>query len=93
MPLALYTLNLNGVARRLLPPPGLSENAFTKSPKEVLESYFATGSDYYRDPNGCVPAIAIQKPIDAMVEEKLIPQPVDASKYLALSYLPRPCST
>jgi hypothetical protein len=40
-----------------------------------------------------VPAIAIQKPIDAMVEEKLIPQPVDASKYLALSYLPRPCST
>ena len=67
--------------------------AFTKSPKEVLDSYFATGSDYYRDLNGCVPAIAIQKPIDAMVEEKLIPQPVDASKYLALSYLPRPCST
>ena len=31
--------------------------AFTKSPKEVLDSYFATGSDYYRDPNGCVPAI------------------------------------
>ena len=67
--------------------------AFTKSPKEVLDSYFATGSDYFRDPNGCVPAIAIQKPIDAMVEEKLVPQPVDASKYLALSYLPRPCST
>jgi NitT/TauT family transport system substrate-binding protein len=59
----------------------------------VLDSYFATGSDYYRDPNGCVPAVAIQKPINAMVEENLIPQPVDASKYLALSYLPRPCST
>src|SRR5215469_2792933 len=66
---------------------------FTKSPKEVLDSYFATSSDYYRDQNGCVPAIAIQKPIDAMVEEKLIPAPVDAAKYLALSYLPRPCST
>jgi sulfonate transport system substrate-binding protein len=67
--------------------------AFTKSPKEVLDSYFATGSDYYRDPNGCVPAAVIQKPINAMIEENLIPQPVDASKYLALSYLPRPCST
>ena len=67
--------------------------AFTKSPKEVLDSYFATGSDYYRDQNGCVPAVAIQKPIDAMVEEKLIAVPVDAGKYLALSYLPRPCST
>jgi NitT/TauT family transport system substrate-binding protein len=67
--------------------------AFTKSPKEVLDSYFATGSDYYRDPNGCVPVIAIQTPINAMVEENLIPQPVDVSKYLALSYLPRPCST
>jgi hypothetical protein len=40
-----------------------------------------------------VPAVAIQKPIDAMVEEKLIAAPVDAAKYLALSYLPRPCST
>jgi hypothetical protein len=40
-----------------------------------------------------VPAVAIQKPIDAMVEEKLIAVPVDAGKYLALSYLPRPCST
>jgi len=67
--------------------------AFTKSPKEVLDSYFATGSDYYRDPNGCVPVAVIQKPINAMVEENLIPHPVDASKYLALSYLPRPCST
>jgi NitT/TauT family transport system substrate-binding protein len=67
--------------------------AFTKSPKEVLDSYFATGSDYFRDLNGCVPAAVIQKPINAMVEENLIPHPVDASKYLALSYLPRPCST
>jgi hypothetical protein len=40
-----------------------------------------------------VPAIAIQKPIDAMVTEGLIPQKVDASKYLDLSLLPKPCAT
>jgi len=66
---------------------------FTKSPKPVLESYFATPRDYYRDRNGCVPAIAIQKPIDAMVDEKLLDQKVDASKYINLSYLPKPCAT
>jgi sulfonate transport system substrate-binding protein len=65
---------------------------FTKSPKEVLDGYFATDRDYYRDPNGCVSAMTIQKPIDAMVGEKLIPQTVDASKYLNLSYLPKPCA-
>ena len=64
----------------------------TKSPKDVLNGYFATSRDYYRDPNGCVSAEAIQKPINAMVEEKLIPQKVDASKYLNLSYLPKPCA-
>ncbi len=64
---------------------------YIKQPKELLDSYFATDRDVYRDPNGCVPAIAIQKPIDAMVEEKLIPQSVDVAKYLKLSYLPKPC--
>src|SRR5262245_14251556 len=39
--------------------------AFTKSPKEVLDSYFPTDSDHYRDPNGREQAIAIQKAIDA----------------------------
>ena len=42
---------------------------FTKSSKEVLNSYFATGRDYYRDPNACVSAQTIQKPLDAMFEE------------------------
>ncbi|HVY59421.1 MAG TPA: ABC transporter substrate-binding protein [Xanthobacteraceae bacterium] len=64
---------------------------FTKSPKPVLESYFATARDYYRDRNGCVAAVSIQKPIDAMVEEKLLAQKVDASKYLNLSLLPKSC--
>jgi len=58
-----------------------------------LDGYFATGKDYYRDPNGCVPTIAIQKPIDAMVTEGLVPQKVEASKYLDLSLLPKPCAT
>ena len=64
---------------------------FTKSPKAVLDSYFATPRDYFRDPNGCVSAATIQKPIDAMFEEKLIDQRVDASKYLNLGLLPKPC--
>jgi sulfonate transport system substrate-binding protein len=68
-------------------------SGLTKSPVDVLDGYFATGKDYYRDPNGCVPVIAIQKPIDAMVTEGLIPQKVDASKYLDLSLLPKPCAT
>jgi sulfonate transport system substrate-binding protein len=64
---------------------------FTKSPKEILDSYFATSRDYYRDPNGCISADLIQKPIDAMVGEKLIPQTIDVSKYLDTTYLPSAC--
>jgi sulfonate transport system substrate-binding protein len=66
---------------------------FTKSPREVLASYFITPHDYYRDPNGCVSAAVIQKPIDAMLEYQLIDKPVDAAKYLKLQYLPKPCAT
>jgi sulfonate transport system substrate-binding protein len=66
---------------------------FTKSPKDILASYFITSRDYYRDPNGCVSATVVQKPIDAMLEYQLISQPVDAAKYLKLQYLPKPCGT
>jgi NitT/TauT family transport system substrate-binding protein len=65
---------------------------FTKSPKPVLDSYFATSRDYYRDRNGCVAVSSIQKPIDAMVEEKLLTQKVDVSKYMNLRLLPNPCA-
>jgi sulfonate transport system substrate-binding protein len=65
---------------------------FTKSPKEVLSSYFATDRDYYRDPSACVSAQTIQKPLDAMFEEKLIGRSIDVSKYLNLSFLPKPCA-
>lgn len=66
---------------------------FTKSPRPVLESYFATGRDYYRDPGGCISAAAIQKPIDAMFEEKLVDRKIDVSKYMNLGLLPKPCTT
>jgi sulfonate transport system substrate-binding protein len=67
-------------------------SAFTKSPKEVLDSYFATDNDYYRDPSACLTAVEVQKPLDAMAEEKLIDRSFDASKYINLSYLPKPCA-
>jgi sulfonate transport system substrate-binding protein len=65
----------------------------TKSPKEMLASYFITPRDYYRDRNGCISVSAVQKPIDAMVEYKLIDRPVDAARYMKLQYLPGPCSS
>jgi sulfonate transport system substrate-binding protein len=64
----------------------------TKSPKPVLSSYFATERDYYRDPNACVSAAALQKPLDAMFEEKLINRQIDVSKYVNLGLLPKPCA-
>jgi len=66
---------------------------FTKSSKDVLNSYFATGKDYYRDPNACVSAQTIQKPLDAMFEEKLIDRRIDVSKYLNVGLLPKPCAS
>jgi NitT/TauT family transport system substrate-binding protein len=67
--------------------------AFTKSSPKVLDSYFMTKKDYFRDPNACVTAKTIQSPIDAMVAQGLLPKPVKAADYLKLNYLPHPCST
>ncbi len=65
--------------------------AFTKSPPEVLNSYFMTAGDYFRDPNGCVSAAVIQTPIDAMYREGFIDKPVKVSDYVGMSYLPASC--
>jgi sulfonate transport system substrate-binding protein len=65
---------------------------FTKSPADVLDSYFMTERDYYRDRNGCVGVQTIQTPIDAMHNEGLIDRPVKVSDHLNTSYLPYPCS-
>jgi sulfonate transport system substrate-binding protein len=64
---------------------------FTKSPREVLASYFMTPSDYYRDPDGCVSPQLIQGPVDAMHREGFIDRALDVSKFVDLSYLPSPC--
>jgi NitT/TauT family transport system substrate-binding protein len=66
---------------------------FTKSPADVLDSYFMTERDYYRDQNGCVGIATIQTPIDAMLREGLIDKPVKVTDHLDMSYLPNPCST
>lgn len=64
---------------------------FTKSPKDVLDSYFMTPRDYFRDPDGCVAARLIQGPIDAMHREGFVDRPLDVAKYVDTSYLPKPC--
>jgi sulfonate transport system substrate-binding protein len=66
--------------------------AFTKSPAEVIDSYFVTERDYYRDPTACVGVNTIQTPIDAMYSEGLIDRPVKIADHLNMSYLPYPCS-
>ncbi|HEY7248124.1 MAG TPA: ABC transporter substrate-binding protein [Xanthobacteraceae bacterium] len=65
---------------------------FTKSPADVLASYFMTKGDYYRDPHGCVAAKVIQTPIDAMASEGLIDKSVKVTDHLNLGLLPYPCS-
>jgi sulfonate transport system substrate-binding protein len=64
---------------------------FTKSPANVLDSYFMTNRDYYRDRDGCVSAELIQRPVDAMLREGLIEKPVKISDFLDLSLLPGQC--
>jgi sulfonate transport system substrate-binding protein len=66
---------------------------FTKSPAAVLESYFMTAKDYYRDPLACVRSALIQTPIDAMFNEGLIDKPVKVIDHMNLSYLPVACKT
>lgn len=65
---------------------------FTKSSPEVLDSYFMTNKDYFRDKNACVTVKAIQSPIDAMVSQGLLKKPVKVADYMKLNYLPHPCS-
>jgi ABC-type nitrate/sulfonate/bicarbonate transport system substrate-binding protein len=64
---------------------------FTKTPAAVLDSYFMTSRDYYRDRDGCVSAEVIQRPVDAMHREGLIDKPVKIADYMDLSMLPGQC--
>ena len=64
---------------------------FTKSPASVLDQYFMTERDYYRDRDGCVSAEVIQRPVDGMQREGLIDKPVKIADYMDLSLLPGQC--
>jgi NitT/TauT family transport system substrate-binding protein len=65
--------------------------AFTKSSAKVLDTYFLTPKDYYRNPTGCIGPQNVQPAIDAMVKEGFLPGPVDMGKYIDTSFLPHPC--
>lgn len=64
---------------------------FTKSPAEVLDAYFMTERDYFRDKNACVKLESIKTPIDAMYAEGLIDKPINVGEYINMSFLPYPC--
>jgi sulfonate transport system substrate-binding protein len=67
--------------------------ALTKSPAGVLDTYFMRdNNDYYRDHGGCLKAPSLQFVVDAMVQEGLLAERVEMSKYLDLSYLPGRCA-
>lgn len=63
----------------------------TKSPPEVIDAYFLTKGDYYRDPAACITPDLLQAPLDAMVREGLLATAVDASKFVDPSFLPAAC--
>jgi sulfonate transport system substrate-binding protein len=63
----------------------------TKSPEDVLNTYFLTPRDYYRDHNACITSANVQPSIDAMVKEGFLAAPVDMGKYIDTSMLPYPC--
>jgi sulfonate transport system substrate-binding protein len=62
-----------------------------KSPPEVVDAYFLTAKDYYRDPNACVSAGLVQTLADAMTKDGLLPQAVDMGQFVDTSYLPIAC--
>jgi sulfonate transport system substrate-binding protein len=65
--------------------------AFTKSPANILGTYFLTDKDYYRERTGCIDAGKLQPAIDAMAKEGFLAKPVDMGKYINTSFLPHPC--
>lgn len=64
---------------------------FTKSPEDVLKTYFLTPRDYYRDRNGCITEANVQPAIDAMVKEGFLASRVEMGKFIDTSMLPYPC--
>jgi sulfonate transport system substrate-binding protein len=62
-----------------------------KSPPEVVDAYFLTSKDYYRDPNACVTPALVQTLADAMTKDGLLPHAINMADYIDPSYLPIAC--
>lgn len=63
----------------------------SKSPVEVVDSYFLTNRDYYRNLNACLAPDLLQAQADGMVSEGFLPAAMDIRPHLDTSYLPNPC--
>ncbi|QRG09085.1 ABC transporter substrate-binding protein [Xanthobacter dioxanivorans] len=63
-----------------------------KSTPEVVDTYFATKSDYYRDLNGCLSSDLLQSQVDAMVDQGFLAKRIEIKNYVDMSYLPHPCA-
>jgi sulfonate transport system substrate-binding protein len=61
--------------------------AFTKRPVEAYADWLLTPHDYYRDPDGLVDAVMLQRNVDQLHDMGFIKQRLDISKYLDLSYV------
>lgn len=62
-----------------------------KLPRPILEKYFLTKADFWRDPNACPHPEFIQPIVDAMYKIGYIKEKLEVAKYVDASYLPYPC--
>lgn len=56
----------------------------------VLDLFYGTSEDYYRDQNGCPSAEALQNGVDAMFKVGYLNQSVTIADLIDVSYLPNP---
>lgn len=63
----------------------------SKSDPALLDGFFLTKKDYYRDVTACLTPRMLQGPLDAMVEQGLLASPIDIASHVDTGYLPRPC--
>lgn len=64
----------------------------TGTPPEALDLFYGRpGDDYYRDPNACPNAEALQRGVDAMVTTGYIDEGIEIEPLVDTSYLPEPC--
>ncbi|WGW11677.1 ABC transporter substrate-binding protein [Saxibacter everestensis] len=62
----------------------------SKTPVDVLDLFYGTEKDYYRNPDACPSATALQAGVDAMVKVGYLENTVDMKSLVDTSYLPDP---